>query len=169
LIFVTHDQIEAMTLAHRIALMKDGRFEQIGTPEELYDKPATAFVHSFLGTTIAFEAEYSRDSVGPYVEPHGGGKLRPQALSANGIESKRRVLVTLRPNDLRLILDKSDPADNEIAAVVENIIYLGECYEIAMSGCGAQFSLQVTSPFRLAKNQKVVVGLDHKAIKLWPA
>jgi ABC-type Fe3+/spermidine/putrescine transport system ATPase subunit len=169
LIFVTHDQVEAMTLAHRIALMKNGRFEQIGTPEELYDRPATSFVHSFLGTTIAFEAEYSRDTVGPYVEPRGGGKLRPQILSADGLDPRSRVLVTVRPNDLRLVLDKSVPDDNEIAAVVENIIYLGECYEIAMSGSGAQFSLQVSSPVRLSKNQKVVVGINHRAIKLWPA
>jgi ABC-type Fe3+/spermidine/putrescine transport system ATPase subunit len=169
LIFVTHDQIEAMTLAHRIALMKDGRFEQIGTPEDLYDRPATSFVHSFLGTTIGFEAEYSKDTRGPYVELRGSGKLRPQALCLNGVEPRSRLLVTVRPSDLRLILDKSVPDDNEIAAVVENIIYLGECYEIAMIANGAQFSLQVSSPVRLFKHQKVIVGMNDKAIKVWPA
>jgi ABC-type Fe3+/spermidine/putrescine transport system ATPase subunit len=169
LIFVTHDQIEAMTLAHRIALMKDGRFEQIGTPEELYDRPATSFVHSFLGTTISFDAEYSSDSVGPCLELRGGSKLRPQALSSDGMEPRSRVLLTIRPSDLRLILNKKAPEDNEIEAVVENIIYLGDCYEITMAGCGAQFSLETDSSVRLAKNQKVIVGMNDKAMKLWPA
>ena len=49
-IYVTHDQLEAMTLADRIVLMKDGRIEQMGTPEEIYQKPATLFAAGFIGT-----------------------------------------------------------------------------------------------------------------------
>ena len=48
-VYVTHDQVEAMTLADRIVLMRDGRIEQCGTPDELYNHPATAFVASFIG------------------------------------------------------------------------------------------------------------------------
>ena len=168
LIFVTHDQIEAMTLAHRIALMKDGRFEQIGTPEELYDKPASPFVQSFLGTTVAFAAEYAKEADGPYVRLRDGYTLRPQGALLEGMQPGSKVLVTVRPNDLELILDKSKPDDNEIEAVVQNIIYLGDCYEIAMAACGAEFSLQYHSP-RLAKNQKVILAVNQKAIRVWPA
>ncbi|XOQ51795.1 MAG: Spermidine/putrescine import ATP-binding protein PotA [Succiniclasticum sp.] len=50
-IFVTHDQEEALAMSDRIAIIKDGRFEQIGTPEELYDRPATKFVASFIGAS----------------------------------------------------------------------------------------------------------------------
>src|SRR5690606_38552167 len=49
-IYVTHDQLEAMTLADRIVLMKDGRIEQMGTPEEIYQAPATIFAAGFIGT-----------------------------------------------------------------------------------------------------------------------
>jgi ABC-type Fe3+/spermidine/putrescine transport system ATPase subunit len=168
LIFVTHDQIEAMTLAHRIALMKDGRFEQIGTPEELYDKPASPFVHSFLGTTIAFAAEYTKEADGACVRLSESYKLRPEAVLLDGIQPGSSVLVTVRPNDLQLNLDKSKPDDNEIEAVVQNIIYLGDCYEIAMAACGVEFSLQYHNP-RLAKNQKVILKVNQKAIKVWPA
>jgi hypothetical protein len=66
-------------------------------------------------------------------------------------------------------LNKKAPEDNEIEAVVENIIYLGDCYEITMAGCGTQFSLETDSSVRLAKNQKVIVGMNDKAMKLWPA
>jgi len=51
-IFVTHDQAEAMEMADRVAILKDGRIEQIDTPEQLYSNPATAFVHGFLGESI---------------------------------------------------------------------------------------------------------------------
>ena len=53
-IFVTHDQEEALELADRVALLKDGKIEQIGTPEELYHEPASAFVFDFLGDSIQF-------------------------------------------------------------------------------------------------------------------
>ena len=49
-VYVTHDQIEAMTLATRIAVMRDGRIEQLGTPEEIYDHPATLYVAAFVGS-----------------------------------------------------------------------------------------------------------------------
>jgi sulfate transport system ATP-binding protein len=52
-IFVTHDQEEALELADRIAVMKDGRIEQIGTPAEVYHQPATAFVYEFMGNATA--------------------------------------------------------------------------------------------------------------------
>ena len=50
MIFVTHDQVEAMTLAHRIVVMNNRRIEQIGTPMEIYARPATQFVATFVGT-----------------------------------------------------------------------------------------------------------------------
>jgi sn-glycerol 3-phosphate transport system ATP-binding protein len=50
MVYVTHDQTEAMTMADRVVLMRDGRIEQNGTPEELYNRPATAFTARFIGT-----------------------------------------------------------------------------------------------------------------------
>ena len=56
-IFVTHDQEEAMTMSDRIAVMRHGRIEQLGTPEELYERPATEFVAGFLGVSNLLDAE----------------------------------------------------------------------------------------------------------------
>jgi ABC-type sugar transport system ATPase subunit len=55
-LYVTHDQTEAMTLSDRIAVVHRGRFEQVGTPAEVYEKPATSFVGEFLGRTVILEA-----------------------------------------------------------------------------------------------------------------
>jgi ABC-type Fe3+/spermidine/putrescine transport system ATPase subunit len=60
ILFVTHDQIEALTLSDRIAVMNAGRIEQIGTPAELYDRPASPFVRDFLGQTVEINGRVVR-------------------------------------------------------------------------------------------------------------
>ena len=62
-LFVTHDQEEALAVADRVAVMRDGNIEQIGSPEDLYTRPATAFVATFVGLTNAIEAELRGDTV----------------------------------------------------------------------------------------------------------
>ncbi len=60
-VYVTHDQEEALTMSDRIAVMHDGRVEQLGTPEELYDRPATRFVADFIGTTNLLRGRVEAD------------------------------------------------------------------------------------------------------------
>src|SRR5512144_13131 len=59
-VYVTHDQEEALSLADRLALLRDGRLEQVGTPEEIYDQPASAYVASFMGYRNLFELPVER-------------------------------------------------------------------------------------------------------------
>jgi ABC-type sugar transport system ATPase subunit len=70
-VYVTHDQVEAMTMGDRIAVMQDGRLEQVGTPEELYERPANKFVGGFIGSPAMsfFDAQAG-------AEPGGGVRLR---------------------------------------------------------------------------------------------
>ncbi|TXK19491.1 ABC transporter ATP-binding protein [Homoserinibacter sp. GY 40078] len=76
-IFVTHDQEEALTLSDRIAVFHDGRIEQLGTPRELYERPASRFVADFVGTTNLFGAEHARTVLGR----DGEFSVRPEKLS----------------------------------------------------------------------------------------
>src|SRR4030081_2282529 len=78
-IFVTHDQEEALEVANRVVVMDKGRIEQIGTPGEVYDSPATAFVHGFIGESIVLPVDVSGGSV------NLGGK--PLNIAANGAAS----------------------------------------------------------------------------------
>src|SRR3546814_16262942 len=65
MLYVTHDQVEAMTLADRIVLLNQGRIEQVGTPQQLYDRTATSFVAGYIGTPrMTLDAATVRD-VGP--------------------------------------------------------------------------------------------------------
>lgn len=82
-IFVTHDQEEALTLSDRIAVFHDGRIEQLGTPRELYEKPASRFVADFVGTSNLFDAERSAALIGR----QGEHSIRPEkmTLSAHAV------------------------------------------------------------------------------------
>ena len=86
-IFVTHDQEEALEVANRVVVMDKGRIEQIGTPGEVYDNPATAFVHGFIGESIVLPVDVSGGSV------RLGG--RPLNIAADGAALRR--LETVRP------------------------------------------------------------------------
>ena len=101
-IYVTHDQIEAMTMGDRIVVMKDGRIEQIGTPLELYDHPANIFVAGFIGSPAMnfLPATLRRDGAGARLELADGTRL-DAPLRAGGIDGQSVVLGT-RPEHLQL-------------------------------------------------------------------
>ncbi|HEY2988357.1 MAG TPA: ABC transporter ATP-binding protein [Candidatus Binatia bacterium] len=169
-VFVTHDQDEAMTLAHRVALMRDGVIEQIGTPDEVYENPATLFAHSFLGTTIRFEASWIEDNDGPCLQLSGRYRLRfgPDGDRTTGSPTAGQVLATVRPEDLQIVAEKRAPKDNEIEAEVQDIINLGDRYEIALKGCDADFVLQAPKRLRVKSRDRLLLAVDPLRVKIWP-
>ncbi|MEL6208066.1 MAG: sn-glycerol-3-phosphate ABC transporter ATP-binding protein UgpC [Pseudomonadota bacterium] len=92
IVFVTHDQVEAMTMADRIVIMKDGHIQQVGTPSEVYHSPATTFVARFIGSP-AMNMIPAKASGGS-VQIHGGATL-PIDLAG-----ERSVILGIRPEDL---------------------------------------------------------------------
>jgi multiple sugar transport system ATP-binding protein len=100
-VYVTHDQIEAMTLATRIAVMRNGRIEQLATPEEVYDRPATLYVAGFVGSPPMniLDAEVTARGL----KLDGCEEVLPLPAAFNGAASAgRRVKVGIRPEALRL-------------------------------------------------------------------
>jgi multiple sugar transport system ATP-binding protein len=95
IVFVTHDQIEAMTLADRIVIMKDGHIQQVGTPAEVYHKPKNVFVAQFIGAPSMNLLPAKRN--GLRVELNSGGTL-PLGDAAGGA---RDLVIGVRPDDLR--------------------------------------------------------------------
>jgi len=92
-VFVTHDQEEALELADRVAILNLGKVEQVGTPDEIYDNPATAFVMSFVGDTTSIPVEFDGDRL-----LHEG---RPLAATF-GATRKGRARLYLRPRDITI-------------------------------------------------------------------
>jgi putative spermidine/putrescine transport system ATP-binding protein len=102
-VYVTHDQEEALTMSDRLAVFNRGRIEQLGTPADLYERPATAFVAGFVGTSNLLRGEAARTLVG-----------------ADG-------LFTVRPEKIRLAERGAPVADDEVGAdgTIRNVVYLG--------------------------------------------
>ncbi|MFC6487051.1 ABC transporter ATP-binding protein [Nitratireductor sp. GCM10026969] len=103
-VYVTHDQIEAMTMADKIVVMRDGHVEQIGTPLDLYDDPANVFVAGFLGSPAMnlLEGRVSGHDPLAFQLMNGGTIRLPRALP---VEAGRTVILGLRPEDIVLATD----------------------------------------------------------------
>jgi len=101
-VYVTHDQVEATTMAHRIAVLRDGMLQQVDTPENLYDRPANVFVAGFIGSPAMnfFDATLVRESGQVYADTGAfRAPVPPEqlALRAGGRDS---VIVGIRPEDI---------------------------------------------------------------------
>jgi len=114
LVYVTHDQGEALTMSDRVAIFRDGRLQQVGSPLEVYESPCTSFVAQFVGESNQFGGTVRGDAV----ELDGGWRVPatfPQALAEGA-----RTTVSVRPERLRVSQDDGTPA------TVQEIIYHGD-------------------------------------------
>ena len=126
-IYVTHDQVEAMTLGDRVVVMKDGVVQQVGEPLELYNRPANKFVAGFIGSpAMNIAAVTVTGGDGSVWVENAGLKLKLPHAQAERVRAKMGELVTLgiRPEDLR-VATSSDPSELTFKAVVEVVEQLG--------------------------------------------
>ncbi len=121
-IYVTHDQQEALVMSDKIAVMKDGRLVQLGSPEEIYERPQSRFVAEFIGLSDfisgrveSFDARHAQIAVGSSI-------LTVPVLS--GLEKGKTKLLFIRPNDVEFVND--DSRQNVLNGTVQKATYLGE-------------------------------------------
>jgi sulfate transport system ATP-binding protein len=113
-VFVTHDQEEALEVADRVVVMNKGKIEQIGTPEQVYDTPATPFVYQFLGDVNLFHSRV-----------HGGfAQVGEQAHDAGN------AIAYVRPHDIELL---RDPAPQTLSAKIEHVRAIGSIVRLELS------------------------------------
>jgi multiple sugar transport system ATP-binding protein len=135
-IYVTHDQVEAMTMGDRIAVLNAGIIQQLGTPQELYDSPANLFVAGFIGSPSMdfFEGRLVKDSGGASVMIGSGGDASTLRLTGTAAEQGggqatgdgRPVVVGIRPEDFRLAdSDVAGTIGATMAGTVDVVEYLG--------------------------------------------
>ncbi|HDS01246.1 MAG TPA: ABC transporter ATP-binding protein, partial [candidate division Zixibacteria bacterium] len=124
-LYVTHDQTEAMTLGDRVAILKEGEIEQIGTPLELYDKPRNIFVARFLGSSPIniFDAEITAEEDKIFIRIAGNRIELPH----NRMEEVRgfkadKVIFGIRPEDVE---PQSDAEGSPVAGEIQDIELLG--------------------------------------------
>ncbi len=124
-IVVTHDQDEAMSIATRIGVMRDGVIEQIGEPREIYETPKSRFVADFIGSVNLFEAtvEAAAPDMMRLACPEAGGAVLvpPQP----GLTRGQTVWGALRPERIALSRDKPEGAPNAVPGTVQEVGYVG--------------------------------------------
>jgi multiple sugar transport system ATP-binding protein len=126
-IYVTHDQVEAMTLGDRVVVMKDGWIQQVGEPLELYGKPANRFVAGFIGSPSmnVLEVTVAEGSGGLWADAPGMRvKVPPATAGRLGAYKGQKVTLGIRPEDLHVAAG-SDAADYSFDALVEVVEPLG--------------------------------------------
>jgi len=120
-VFVTHDQEEALSISDRVAVLDGGIVQQIGTPMELYDRPANRFIANFVGTINFLPGTVSASAGGAVFDSPLTGKIALPVPAAPG-----RVEIALRPHSLRLAAARDNPARIWIDATVAEREFLGE-------------------------------------------
>jgi len=121
-VYVTHDQEEALTMSDRIAVMRDGRVEQVGSPRDLYERPATAFVADFIGESNFFEGHLERHDDRVFLVTDDG--LRLPVPASNEIERGEQIGVTVRPE--RIVIGQGLSGDPVLRGTIEEVIYVGD-------------------------------------------
>jgi spermidine/putrescine transport system ATP-binding protein len=144
-VFVTHDQEEALSMSDRVAVMSAGRIEQIGTPAEVYEDPATVFVADFLGVSNLMDAVAESDPTRPpdhCTVAVGDFRLRAACgdLSASG-----PVKIVARPERVNLV-EHGDERGNCLPGMVERTVYVGASLQVMVRlATGAQLQASITN------------------------
>ncbi len=174
-VFVTHDQSEALMLSTRIAVLNEGRLEQIGTPTEIYEQPATPFVRDFLGQSVLLSGTIRhRDGV-PCVELDLGAIIPlpdtkagiPLPDTKAGQAPGQRVTLSCRSENIRLL-----PADaggeDRLAATIEDATYVGDRMDYTVRAGDSLLTVCCHDNERHAEGERVNLDFARKGISVWP-
>jgi putative spermidine/putrescine transport system ATP-binding protein len=132
-IYVTHDQEEALSMSDRIAVLRDGRVIQHGTPTELYMQPRTRFVADFLGASNFISACVVASTATGFVYTCGNERFEHEGSTA---QSGDEVMLALRPEKVALVREP-DPPHNRMAGTIVNWSYVGTSYHLLIETAAA--------------------------------
>jgi ABC-type Fe3+/spermidine/putrescine transport system ATPase subunit len=165
-IYVTHDQEEAMSLSNNVAVMNRGVVEQIGSPGQIYERPATTFVRDFVGRTIKLRgtiesgADRLRVRIGNHV-------IHAASVDQGAFRPGTAVEVSVRPEDI--LLGKEPDRGNCLAGHVSEVSYYGDRYELTVCIEGTNEQVVVSANKRLSAStgSRVLLVIDETHVKLW--
>ena len=149
-VYVTHDQSEALTMSNRIAVFNDGVVQQLSTPDILYEKPENSFVAEFIGENNTMVGTLKKDE-GEYceVDIDGGGSVKAKKINVGNIGEKTKLSV--RPE--RVAINSSSDV-NKFNGEVKELIYLGDHIRARLSVCGNEdFIVKIPNEGNLNLNE----------------
>jgi iron(III) transport system ATP-binding protein len=163
-VFVTHDQSEALALGSRMAIMRSGRVEQLGSPQDVFDQPATDYVAAFIGMSNRVAVHHDGGAWKIGTENLLGAALRPSAAGGE-------IVVRLRPDDARVVAraDSLAPHEAGLPAVVADVEYGGKhldvTVEVGDQRLTARADIRRSDDFlrALGRGDRVVFAFDTDA------
>jgi putative spermidine/putrescine transport system ATP-binding protein len=124
MIYVTHDQDEALVLSDRIAVMREGRIEQIGSPDEIYSRPVNTFVARFVGESNFISGHVSSLQLGTAIVTTTTAAVHVRGKSSGTLRVGEPVKLLIRPE--RIVLAQVSSSAEELQGVIEDKLYAGE-------------------------------------------
>ena len=169
LIYVTHDQSEALSLSDRIAVLNRGRIEQIGSPRELYERPATPFVRDFLGKSVTLTGSVKSIAAGrATVELAGDGTAVIDCAIPAGLDLSpgRAVDISVRPEAVRLA-DIANGDAGILHGTIEAVLYQGERSECEVKIGGVAIPVYLPTDTPALRGDKIALSIQRDAPRLW--
>jgi iron(III) transport system ATP-binding protein len=165
-VYVTHDQVEALAMSNRVAVMRDGRIEQVGRPREVYEAPQSRFVADFIGTSNFIEGVVERREDGAYTVATPEGELRVRSDSEFAVGAP--VVVSARPEHLRLSQGANGAGPNRWCGRVEARAFLGESVDHVVSVGSREIRARCNSKISIPASTEVTITFDEEAFSLIP-
>jgi ABC-type Fe3+/spermidine/putrescine transport system ATPase subunit len=163
-VLVTHDQVEALSISDRIAVMRFGRLEQLGTPQELYRAPVNTAVRDFVGRTMVLEGTV--DSVGEdgvRVRLDGSTVLTCRGGSAPSVRAGERVEVAIRPEQAQV-----GTGENALAGIIEALLFMGDRYEATLTlDVGQSVMAELPASRTWSEKAKISLTLPADDLRVW--
>ncbi|MVA27406.1 ABC transporter ATP-binding protein (plasmid) [Agrobacterium vitis] len=161
IVYVTHDQGEALTMSDRIAIFNDGIVQQLGSPTNIYENPSNPFVARFIGDNNALAGRVqSINGSECHVHLDGADQL-VRARASGSMSAGARTTLSIRPE--RIHIDPKGDNDNVAAAIIEEVFYLGDHVRVRLSALGSN-DIVVKVPngslqsSEMTKGKKVNIG-----------
>jgi iron(III) transport system ATP-binding protein len=173
MLFVTHDQDEAFAVSDRVGVMSAGRLEQVGTPAEMYDHPATTFVRDFLGRMLSVSGTLEAGGTRVRLDPAGdvpGGEIGPLPHDDVRGTDGQRVRVFVRPEDVEVLADADagGPVVNRIQARVLAADYLGDRMEYRVAVGDSTGGLNTHRRIYFTAGDVLWLRIDPARVSVWP-
>jgi ABC-type Fe3+/spermidine/putrescine transport system ATPase subunit len=173
-VFVTHDQVEALSLSNRVAVMNAGHVEQLGAPRELYERPATAFVRDFLGSTVLLSGHTAPTAppgqVAICLDDLPESVLYVSAGDTLPLAANQAVLAAVRPEDIQMQAPANGRVGpNELAGTLQTLLFVGNHYECRVElGAGQNVLLAAPRSTLLREGDPVRLAVAAEGITVWP-
>ena len=174
MIFVTHDQVEAMTMAEQIIILREGRVEQVGTPLELYDRPANLFVAGFIGSPAMNLVPGTFEDSGGDLRfmPQGGDPIPADKLPCEGrISTSGQYMLGLRPEHITMTGTGEDSGGGEFGGKIQAEVVLVEVSgldtHIITRAAHGEVSILVRGRFDAVAGDRLALSLDLRFAHLF--